>query len=109
MFGRIDEYNSDKETFHNYVEIMVHFFEANSIAEEKMKPVFLAAFGAKTYETLKILCLPQEVSDVDYGGIIEKLKTHFKPEPLIIPGRDRAKRTDERIADFAVDLKRLSA
>ena len=49
-----------------------------------MKPVFLAACGAKTYETLKNLCLPQEVSDVDYGGIIEKLKTHFKPEPLII-------------------------
>ena len=77
MFGRIDEYNSDKETFHNYVERMVHFFEANSIAEEKMKPVFLAACGAKTYETLKNLCLPQEVSDVDYGGIIEKLKTHL--------------------------------
>ena len=50
MFGRIVEYNSDKETFHNYVERMVHFFEADSIAEEKMKPVFLAACGAKTYE-----------------------------------------------------------
>ena len=36
-----------------------------------MKPVFLAACGAKTYETLKNLCLPQEVSDVDYRtGII---------------------------------------
>ena len=89
------------------------FFEANSIAEEKMKPVFLAACGAKTYETLKNLCLPQEVSDVDYGGIIEKLKTHFKPEPLIIYERyifgKRSPKTDERIADFAVDLKRLSA
>ena len=113
MFGRIDEYNSDNETFHNYVARMVHFFEANSIAEEKMKPVFLAACGAKTYETLKNLCLPQEVSDVDYGGIIKKLKTHFKPEPLIIYERyifgKRSRKTDERIADFAVDLKRLSA
>ena len=49
-----------------------------------MKPVFLAACGAKIYETLKNLRLPQEVSDVDYGEIIEKIKTHFKPEPLII-------------------------
>ena len=78
-----------------------------------MKPVFLAACGAKTYETLKNLCLPQEVSDVDYGDIIDKLKTHFKPEPLIIYERymfgKRSRKTDERIADFAVDLKRLSA
>ena len=78
-----------------------------------MKPVFLAACGAKTYETLKDLCLPQEVSDVDYGGIIEKLKTHFKLEPLIIYERyifgKRSGKTDERIADFAVNLKRLSA
>ena len=89
------------------------FFEANSIAEENKKPVFLAACGAKTYETLKNLCLPQEVSDVDYGELIDKLKTHFKPEPLIIYERymfgKRARKTDERIADFAVDLKRLSA
>ena len=113
MYGKIDEYNSEKETFHNYVERTVHFFEANSIAEEKMKPVFLAACGAKTYETLKNLCLPQEVSEVDYGDIIGKLKTHFKPEPLIIYERymfgKRSRKTDERIADFAVDLKRLSA
>ena len=113
MFGKIDEYNSEKETFHNYVERTVHFFEANSIAEEKMKPVFLAACGAKTYETLKNLCLPLEVSDVDYGDIIDKLKTHFKPEPLIIYERymfgKRSRKTDERIADFAVELKRLSA
>ena len=84
MYGKIDEYNSEKETFHNYVERTVYFFEANSIAEEKMKPVFLAACGAKTYETLKKLCLPLEVSDVDYGDIIDKLKTHFTPEPLIL-------------------------
>ena len=71
MFGKIDEYNSEKERFHNYVERTVHFFEANSIAEENMKPVFLAACGAKTYETLKNLCLLQEVSDVDYGDIID--------------------------------------
>ena len=63
---------------------MVHFFEANSIAVEKLKPVFLAAYGAKTYETSKNLCLSQKVSDVEYGEIIEKLQTHFKPEPLSI-------------------------
>ena len=71
----------EQETFHNYVERMVHFFWANSIIDENMKSVFLAVCGAKTYENL---CLPQEVSDIEYGKIIDKVKTHFKPEPLII-------------------------
>ena len=81
MYGKIDEYNSEKETFHNYVERTVHFFEANSIAEEKMKPVFLAACGAKTYETLNNLCLPLEVSDVDssmHGRFTRHLQSHVK-------------------------------
>ena len=53
------------------------------------------------------------MSDVDYGDSIDKLKTHFKLEPLIIYERymfgKRSRKTDERIADFAIDLKRLSA
>ena len=59
------------------------------------------------------MCLPREVSDVDYGDIIDKLTSHFKPKPLIIYERymfgKRSRKTDDRIADFAVDLKRLSA
>ena len=35
MFRRIEEHNCEKETFHNYVERMVNFSEANPIAEEK--------------------------------------------------------------------------
>ena len=46
--------------------------------------MFLAACLAKTYETLKNLCLPKYVTDVEYKDIIKFLKTHFKPEPLLI-------------------------
>ena len=60
MLGTVDEYNVEKESFDNYVERMEQFFEANAIAVDKRKPVFLAACGAKTYETLKTLCLPKE-------------------------------------------------
>ena len=84
MFGRIEEHNCEKETFHDYVERMANFSEANQIAGEKMQAVFLVACGAKTYETLKNGCLPQEVSDVEYGKIIDKLKTNFTPELFII-------------------------
>ena len=56
-------------------------------------------------------CLPQEVSDVEYGEIIDMLKTYFKPESLIIYEKyifeKRLLKTDERIAHFAFDLKRL--
>ena len=71
------------------------------------------ACGAKTYETLESWCLPQEVSDVEYGEIIDKLKTNFTPELFIIDERyifgKRLRKTDERIPDVDVDLKRITA
>ena len=67
----------------------------------------------KTVRNVEEFVPAQEVSDVDCGDIIDKIKTHFKPEPLIIYERymfgKRSRKTDKRIADFAVDLKRLSA
>ena len=73
-WGKIDEFNVEKESFDNYVERMEQFFEANAIAVDKRKPVFLAACGAKTYETLKTLCLPKYV---EYKDIIKLLETHL--------------------------------
>ena len=113
MLGKLDEYVAEKETFTNYVERVEQFFEANAIAVGKQKAVFLATCGASTYETLKNLCLPNEVKDVSFSEIIQKLTTHYTPEPLLIYERyifgKRTRKYEEKVADFAVDLKRLSS
>ena len=82
----------------------------NAIAVGKQKAVFLATCGASTYETLKNLCLPSEVKDVSFSEIIQ---THYTPEPLLIYEHyifgKRTRKHEEKVADFAVDLKRLSS
>ena len=95
------------------VERVEQFFEANAIAVGKQNAVFLATCGASTYETLKNLCLPSEVKDVSFSEIIQKLTTHYTPEPLLIYERyifgKRTRKHEEKVADFAVDLKRLNS
>ena len=44
MLGTVDEYNVEKESFDNYVEQMEQFFEANAIAVDKRRTVFLAVY-----------------------------------------------------------------
>ena len=44
MLGTVDEYNVEKESFDNYVERMEQFFEANAIAVDKRRTVFLAVY-----------------------------------------------------------------
>ena len=113
MLGKLDEYVAEKESFTNYVERIEQFFEPNAIAVGKQKAVFLATCGASTYETLKNLCLPSEVKNVSYSEIIQKLTTHYAPEPLLIYERyifgKRTRKYEDKVADFAVDLKRLSS
>ena len=61
-------------------------------------------------ETLKNLCLPSEVKDVSFSEIIQKLTTHYTPEPLLVYERyifgKRTGKHEEKVADFAVDLKK---
>ena len=51
MFGRIEEYNSEK--FPQLIGNDGYFFRGNFVVEEKVNPDFLAVCGVKTYETLK--------------------------------------------------------
>ena len=50
---------------------------------------------------------------MSYSEIIQKLTTHCTPEPLLIYERyifgKRTRKYEEKVADFAVDLKRLSS
>ena len=57
--GRIEEFDSSREEWPQYVERLEHFFAANSIAEdEKKHSVFLTMIGAATYKVLRDLVAP---------------------------------------------------
>ena len=54
------------------------------------------------------MCLPRDVRDVEFKDVIKLLKTAVDDYKRYIFGK-RSRKRDEKIADFEVDLKRLSA
>ena len=111
--GKLGPFDSSTESFENYVDRLGHYFAANDIGDNKKKSVFLAACGPKLYDTLKNLCLPEKPDDFTFRVIIKKLKDHLKPAPLLVFERYRfgkkVRKPDEKISDFALELRKLSA
>ena len=68
--------------------------------------------GDKTYETLRSLLAPTRPREKSFIDLIEVLKRHFDPQPLVIGERfrfyQRSQKSSETIADFVADLRRLS-
>ena len=110
--GKIQPYDSS-ESFENYVERLGFYFDANNVGDAQKKSSFLGNCGAKVYGDLKNLCYPDKPDDYSYRQIIKKLNDHYKPAPLLIHERflfcQRRRKSDEKISDFALDLKRMSS
>jgi hypothetical protein len=87
-FGKLNEYDSDKEPWKNYVERLEFYFAANGITDaDVQKAILLSASGPKTYHLCRNLCSPQTPSDKTYAQLKELLKTHLHPTPNPIAER----------------------
>ena len=85
--GQIQEFNHDSESFAAYVERVELFFTANDIPAEKKVPVFLSVVGGTTYGLLRNLLAPASPKDKSFKEIVDTLKAHFEPKPLVIAER----------------------
>ena len=106
------EFDPKLESFENYVERLGHYFIAQGIEDGLKKSTFLSRCGPVVYDNLKNLCHPEKPDDLSYREIIKRLKEHYKPAPMLIFERyqfSKCFRSDgEKIADFAVRLRKLS-
>lgn len=126
LFGRVGEFNSERETFRSYVERMDMFFLANNILETpgedneannlvvraRKRAIFLTEIGAEVYSTLSNLLLPAKPKDTPFADIVTALERHYNPAPLEIAESfhfgTRHQKPDESISDYIVALKKLS-
>ena len=82
LLGRIDEFDTAKEEWPQYVERVNHFFIANGIDDaSKKRSVLLAGVGPTTYTLLCNLVSPDKPGDKSYDEIVAILKDHFNPMP----------------------------
>ncbi|KAK7909596.1 hypothetical protein WMY93_014280 [Mugilogobius chulae] len=86
--------------------------QPNKIDAEVLVPTFLSVVGGKTFNLLRSLVQPAKPGDKTYAEIVEILKDHYAPKPLIIAERFRFHKRNqedgESVAQFVAVLKRLS-
>ena len=86
--GNLNAFDTSKEKCSAYTERFEHFPIANGIDiekdQKKLLSVFLAVIASLTYELLRNLVAPQKPAEYKYKELVEVLKKHFEPAPLII-------------------------
>ena len=94
------------------VERVKLFMQANSIEDVRKVPVFLSVLGGKTYDLLRNLLSPTDPKDKSFDELVEALKGHFEPTPLVIAERfhfhKRNQAAGESVAQFIAELRRLA-
>ena len=110
--GRIKEFDKTKESFESYVERLENYMVANQIKNEQKVAVLLTAIGPETYGLLRNLVTPEKPDSKDYQELVNTLKEHLNPKPLVIAERfnfnNRFRQDGESVMDFAAQLKKLT-
>ena len=77
--GRVDEFNSSKDVWPEYVRCLEHFFAANGITDsDKQWAVLLTVVGVASYKTLRNLVSPRKLGENAYNELVEEaLSKHF--------------------------------
>ena len=86
QYGRLKEFNADSEPITAYLERVELFFEANKVADGKRVPIS-SNIGTKMYGLLRSLTAPKAPKESSFKELLELLKAHFKPAPIVIAER----------------------
>lgn len=101
------------ENFEDYCEQFEGLATVHRYTEAQQKASFLALLSPSTFQLLKNLLFPTELSQADYSTLKDKLKQHLKPTPLQIPSRhalhSRKQREGESVPDFMAALRALAS
>ena len=111
-FGTLNELNSDMETIAKYLDLVLLYFEANEVANDKRVPILLSSIGPTTYSLICDLAAPANPKRLTLPAIPQLLKDNFEPKRLIIAERftfhRRNQRPGETMAEYDAALRKLA-
>ena len=106
------EYDLQAENITAYLERLLLYMDANSVAHERKVPILLTIIRAKTYGILKSLTSPALPKEKSLGDLQEALKAHFNPKQLVIAEHfwlcQRSYAESESVAKFAANPLHLT-
>ena len=113
LFGRISEFDPEREEWSQYAQRLTHFFAANGVEDEtKKKEILLAMVGPATFKLLTNLVVPDTPGKKTYEELIAVLKTHHNPEPSEVIQRlqfyARDRKPGESVSMYVAELRSLA-
>ena len=113
LLGKLDEFDSAREEWPQYVERVNHFFAANGIEDgDKKKSAFLSSIGPATYTLIRNLVSPLKLGDKSYKKLVSVLADHFNPTPSETVQRfkfhSRFRKPSESVAEYVSELRSLA-
>lgn len=112
-YGRIDEYDSKKEEWPQYVERLNHFFVVNAITDaERKRAILLTVIGPASFKLLRSLLHPTKLEDKSFKELSDALAAHYKPTPSETVQRfkfhTRCRKQGESVATYVSELRALA-
>ena len=113
LIGSVERFDINSDNWLEYVERVEQYFIANEIeAEAKKKGILLTVIGGEAYTLLRSLTEPHSPSQKTYQQIVDILKNHLNPKPIVIAERwkfyQRCQNEGEALKDYLAELRRLS-
>ncbi len=76
--GKVEEFDSSKEEWAQYIERLGHFFAANGITSaDRKRSILLTVIGPATYKLLRNLVAPEKPGTRSYEQNVQALSDHF--------------------------------
>lgn len=111
--GKLETFDEETMDFSTYSELLHHFMLANGVVATRKVSVLISVIGRKTYQILKDLLDPVEISTKSYDELIQVLSTHFSPKKIVISERykfyKRNQEQGETVSQYVVAIKHLAA
>ena len=118
LFGRVDAFEENTETWEHYTERLGHYFDANGIGYEsgddkaKRRAILLSVCGSKVYKLMCDLLAPAKPKEKAYQELVKLIQDHLAPKPSEIVQRfkfnNRFRNEGESLADFVAALRNLA-
>ena len=112
-YGKLSEYDNNKEDWQSYVERLELFFTANEITdEEKRKAILLTSCRIECYGLFKGLTTPRKPIEKTFNELVTLMTNHENQKRNPIAERFdfnmRNRKLGESISQYMVELIRLS-
>ncbi|KAL0893511.1 hypothetical protein ABMA27_013707, partial [Loxostege sticticalis] len=110
--GQMREFDVRSGNWSSYVERLEMYFIVNKVVDEFKLPTLISVMGEEAYDLLSTLASPQKPSVLTFKRAVELLSAHLQPKPSVLAERykfrQRRQLSDESIADYVTELKKLS-